>query len=208
MIWGGVQRGARPLPCGRSSERGLGPGRPGRGGGARAGGDEWAASERSPALQPLLPPRPLSRIVCSGAVPGPQPNLERASIPGVRGAAAPRRRGCPLRGPLTLRSLDPQTRGFPDQLLSGSLSADRIREPSARDAREQLPGADADRKHAGHRPPLGALLAPAPGGAVGDLRGSEACSQWGPALGPCNRLNAIPCSSVAILGDQTNLFSF
>lgn len=69
---------------------------------------------------PLSLRAPLSRIVCSGAVPGPQPNFEGALIPGLGGAAARRRRGCPVVCPLTPRGLDPQTRGFPRSAPPGS----------------------------------------------------------------------------------------
>lgn len=139
---------------------GPGPGPRGQGGGARAGGREWAASERPRLCGHLLPLRPpFLCIVCSGAAargPGPQPNVWGAPAPGVGGAAAPQRRGCPLRHSRAPARPGPAMFGFPGRLLRGpGTSAARwvsLVRPSPRtsagDAREQLSRADADDKHA------------------------------------------------------------
>lgn len=133
---------------------------------------------------------PLSRIVCSGAVPGPSPTSRAPQFPDW-GARPPGSATDAPHAPPHPAGPGPPDSGLPPvgssgvgelRLLSGSLSSDRVRELVLGTRASSSPG----RTRAVNTPGIarlwGALLASAR-----DLRGSEACSQEGTRSGTVQR---------------------
>lgn len=159
----GPARSAGPSPPAAPPRGGWGPGPPGRGGTRGQAGMNGRPPSAPRLCSPLLPPRPpLPHCLLRGCA-GPEPNFEGASIPGLGGAAARQRHGCPSCAPSPRGAWTPRLGASPGRLLRGrGASAAQwipLIRPSPRtsagDASKQLSGADAGGKHAGHRPPLG-----------------------------------------------------